>query len=76
MSLGYTADEKLAIAKQYLIPMAAKATGVRDTFTISDEALSLLMRGYCRESGVRNLQKHIDKVTARAVVVGRLQTHG
>jgi Lon-like ATP-dependent protease len=59
---GYTAAEKLAIAKQYLIPAAQRASGVRAGFGISDAALEQLMRGYCRESGVRNLQKHVDKV--------------
>ncbi len=61
-TIGYTAAEKLVIAKRYLIPAAQQSTGVHANFLIEDEALDQLMRGYCRESGVRNLQKHIDKV--------------
>jgi ATP-dependent Lon protease len=61
---GYVAEEKLAIAKQYLIPHAKKDSGVSDTnFDIQDDALGVLIRSYCRESGVRNLQKQIEKVS-------------
>lgn len=60
---GYVAEEKLAIAKQYLIPQAMRDSGLRpDNIVILDEALQLLIKSYCRESGVRNLQKHIEKV--------------
>ena len=60
---GYVAEEKLNIAKQYLIPTAMKLTGVtEDKFAISDESLNSLIKFYCRESGVRNLQKHIEKI--------------
>ncbi|CAF0941961.1 unnamed protein product [Rotaria sp. Silwood1] len=60
---GYVAEEKLAIAKNYLIPMATKQTGVKnDAIEIKDSALMYLIKAYCRESGVRNLQKHIEKI--------------
>ncbi|KAK4336937.1 hypothetical protein RND71_044091 [Anisodus tanguticus] len=60
---GYVAEEKLNIAKQYLIPTAMKLTGVtEDKFKISDDSLNNLIKFYCRESGVRNLQKHIEKI--------------
>lgn len=60
---GYVAEEKLNIAKQYLIPTAMKLTGVtEEKFKISDESLNSLIKFYCRESGVRNLQKHIEKI--------------
>ncbi|XP_065081617.1 lon protease homolog, mitochondrial isoform X2 [Ochlerotatus camptorhynchus] len=60
---GYVAEEKVAIAKQYLIPQAKKNCGLEDKhINITDEALNLLIRSYCRESGVRNLQKQIEKV--------------
>lgn len=60
---GYVAEEKMAIAKQYLIPHAQKDCGVNDEgFVIEDSALSTLIKSYCRESGVRNLQKHIEKL--------------
>lgn len=60
---GYVAEEKIAIARQYLIPQAMKDCGLTDKhINISEDALNMLIRSYCRESGVRNLQKHIEKV--------------
>ncbi|XP_032680827.1 lon protease homolog, mitochondrial isoform X2 [Odontomachus brunneus] len=60
---GYVAEEKLAIAKQYLIPQAKTESGLsNEQITIDDSALTVLIKSYCRESGVRNLQKHIEKV--------------
>lgn len=55
---GYVAEEKVAIAKQYLIPQAKKDSGVTDeNIAIQENALTTLIKSYCRESGVRNLQK-------------------
>lgn len=60
---GYVAEEKLAIAKQYLLPQAMGDSGLKENqIKVEDEALNILIRNYCRESGVRNLQKHIEKV--------------
>ncbi|XP_012223862.2 lon protease homolog, mitochondrial isoform X1 [Linepithema humile] len=60
---GYVAEEKLAIAKQYLVPQARTESGLsNDQISIQDEALTSLIKSYCRESGVRSLQKHIEKV--------------
>ncbi|XP_072746411.1 lon protease homolog, mitochondrial isoform X2 [Anoplolepis gracilipes] len=60
---GYVAEEKLAIAKQYLVPQARTECGLSsDQINIQDNALTTLIKSYCRESGVRNLQKHIEKV--------------
>lgn len=60
---GYVAEEKLAIAKQYLVPQSMNDSGLSNTqINIDDSALNLLIKFYCRESGVRNLQKHIEKV--------------
>jgi len=60
---GYVAEEKLAIAKQYLIPQARIESGLRNNQIIMhDNALTALIKSYCRESGVRSLQKHIEKV--------------
>ncbi|XP_066597910.1 lon protease homolog, mitochondrial isoform X2 [Prorops nasuta] len=60
---GYVAEEKLAIAKQYLVPQAMKDSGLtNEQVIIQDNALNTLIKSYCRESGVRNLQKHIEKV--------------
>ncbi|XP_046622746.1 lon protease homolog, mitochondrial isoform X1 [Neodiprion virginianus] len=63
---GYVAEEKVAIAKQYLIPQAMQDSGLSENhLKIHDDALSLLIKSYCRESGVRNLQKHIEKVSRK-----------
>ncbi|XP_046818644.1 lon protease homolog, mitochondrial isoform X1 [Vespa crabro] len=60
---GYVAEEKLAIAKQYLIPQAMNDCGLNDSqITMQDNSLTSLIKYYCRESGVRNLQKHIEKI--------------
>lgn len=60
---GYVGEEKIAIARQYLIPQSTKESGVSDEqIEITDNALLTLIKSYCRESGVRNLQKHIEKV--------------
>lgn len=60
---GYVAEEKMAIAKKYLIPQAQKDCGVtNEGIAIEDSALGTLIKSYCRESGVRNLQKHIEKL--------------
>lgn len=63
---GYVAEEKLAIAKQYLLPQAMKESGLSDKqISIDDTSINSLIKSYCRESGVRNLQKHIEKVTRK-----------
>uniref|UniRef100_A0A8C4ZBX1 Lon protease homolog, mitochondrial n=1 Tax=Gadus morhua TaxID=8049 RepID=A0A8C4ZBX1_GADMO len=60
---GYVAEEKLAIAERYLVPQLRALTGLtQESGAISPEALSLLIKQYCRESGVRNLQKQVEKV--------------
>ena len=57
---SYTPDEKLEIAKQYLIPQELKKHALADEeFLISDEALKLLIDEYTRESGVRGLRRKI-----------------
>lgn len=63
---GYVAEEKMAIARQYLIPQAMRDCGITaDHVNIEDDALKTLIRSYCRESGVRNLQKHIEKIVRK-----------
>ncbi|VUZ39891.1 unnamed protein product [Hymenolepis diminuta] len=64
---GYVAEEKMAIAQRYLLPQASKASGLDDgQVEITDGALQRLIKQYCRESGVRNLQKHVEKVLRKA----------
>ena len=60
---GYIASEKFAIAKRYLEPEAVETTGVPEEKTeISDQAMHKLIEEYCRESGVRNLKNHVEKI--------------
>ena len=60
---GYTPSEKLAIAKRYLVPRQLERNGLRENqFSITDDALLLLIEGYTRESGVRQLERTIGSV--------------
>lgn len=57
---GYTEEEKVKIAEQYLVPKQAKNHGLKGkTFAISERALRDLINYYTRESGVRNLEREI-----------------
>ncbi|KAK0156060.1 Lon protease, mitochondrial [Merluccius polli] len=74
---GYVAEEKLAIAERYLVPQLRTLTGLtQESGAISPEALSLLIKQYCRESGVRNLQKQVEKVFRKVAfqIVGGQET--
>ena len=62
---GYDHPEKEHIAKDYLIPKVVKDSGLAELERpgfIADDAIDDLIRWYCRESGVRNLQKQIEKL--------------
>ncbi|XP_030075462.1 lon protease homolog, mitochondrial [Microcaecilia unicolor] len=64
---GYVAQEKLAIAERYLVPQARAMCGLNEEKAkITSEALTVLIKQYCRESGVRNLQKQVDKVLRKS----------
>ena len=58
---GYTEEEKLAIAQQYLIPKQAAEHGLRvgGEITFRDDAIKRLIQGYTREAGLRNLEREI-----------------
>lgn len=63
---GYIAEEKREIAKKYLIPSSMNQNGLNDSQIIfKDEAIDVLNRSYCRESGVRNLKNQIDKISRK-----------
>lgn len=65
---GYTEDEKLAIAKNYLVPKEIKQNGIKDNeITIDDEAILNIIRFYTREAGVRNLDREISKICRKVV---------
>jgi ATP-dependent Lon protease len=60
---GYTEEEKLAIARRYLLPRQRQRNGLtEDQADITDEALAAIIRGYTREAGVRNLEREIGAV--------------
>lgn len=66
---GYVSDEKMAIAEKYLSPAAKELAGLKDAdVKLSDEALKELIQSYCRESGVRNLKKQIEKVYRKSAL--------
>ncbi len=66
---GYTLEEKRQIAEQYLVPRQTERNGLNnDQLTIEPDALDLLIEGYTRESGVRQLERTIGGV-ARGVAV-------
>ena len=66
---GYVAEEKLAIAERYLTPAAKLASGIGEkTVELTRSAIESLIKFYCRESGVRNLKKHIEKVFRKAAL--------
>lgn len=60
---GYTEDEKVEIAKRYLVNRQLEANGLKtDQASISDTALHNIVNGYTRESGCRNLEREIGSV--------------
>lgn len=66
---GYVADEKKAIANRYLGPQAKELAGLKDADVQLDEsAIEELINKYCRESGVRNLKKQIEKVYRKSAL--------
>ncbi|KAH6607632.1 hypothetical protein Trco_003945 [Trichoderma cornu-damae] len=66
---GYVADEKKAIANRYLAPAAKEAAGLKEAdVQLTDEAIEELIKSYCRESGVRNLKKQIEKVYRKSAL--------
>jgi ATP-dependent Lon protease len=63
---GYTDNEKIAIAKGYLIPRQIRENGLRPTeLSFSDDALQKIIRDYTREAGVRNLERKIGAVARK-----------
>ena len=65
---GYTEDEKINIAKKYLLPKQIKSNGLRkDELTMTDTALRDIVRYYTREAGVRNLEREVAKVCRKVV---------
>ena len=60
---GYTEDEKVQIAKRYLVPRQLEQTGLsKEKLALEDEALREIIEGYTREAGVRELERRIGAV--------------
>ena len=65
---GYTEDEKLNIAKRYLMPKQTTNNGIEDNeLRISDSAILDAIRYYTREAGVRNLERELAKICRKVV---------
>jgi ATP-dependent Lon protease len=74
---GYSHEEKLQIAKRYLVPRNLKEHGLtQDHIEFTDEALSVIIKQYTREAGVRNLSREIANIcrkVARRVAEGNTE---
>ncbi len=65
---GYTEDEKINIANKFLLPKTIKENGVKDgEMDLSDGTIKEVIRNYTKESGVRNLEREISKITRKVV---------
>ena len=74
---GYTEDEKINISNKFLLPKQIKENGVKDgELEIKEGTIKEIIRSYTRESGVRNLEREISKVTRKVVkkVVNKEET--
>ena len=65
---GYTEDEKINIANKYLLPKQIKDNGVKDgEMKLDDDTIKDVIRYYTKESGVRNLEREISKISRKVV---------
>jgi ATP-dependent Lon protease len=73
---GYTAEEKLQIAKRYLVPRQIERNGLkRSKLSFTDSGLKAIIEGYTREAGVRQLEREVGSVArkvARGVAEGTI----
>ncbi len=66
---GYTEEEKLQIARRYLVPRQLKANGLTaEQVQVSDDALTRIIGDYTREAGCRNLERQIGAILRSAAV--------
>jgi ATP-dependent Lon protease len=77
---GYTEEEKIHIAKRYLIPRQVNEHGIKlgEQIEFTDEALREIIHGYTREAGVRNLEREIAGLVrkqARRLAEGKTEKH-
>jgi ATP-dependent Lon protease len=75
---GYTEQEKVEIAKRFLVPKSVEGTGLTDkNINFTDESIQTVISRYTREAGVRNLEREINSIcrkVARKVVAEGAQT--
>ncbi|HUE88544.1 MAG TPA: endopeptidase La [Vicinamibacterales bacterium] len=75
---GYTEEEKVQIAKKFLVPKAVEGNGLTDKNILFDDAsIQTIISRYTREAGVRNLEREINSIcrkVARRVVVEGVET--
>src|SRR3954466_11614558 len=65
---GYTEDEKMNIARRYLVPKQMKNNGLKeDELKVTDAGLLDIVRYYTREAGVRNLEREVAKISRKSV---------
>ena len=65
---GYTEEEKINIAQRYLVPKQLKANGLKaEELKVEEEAVRDIIRYYTRESGVRNLERELAKISRKTV---------
>ncbi len=65
---GYTEDEKINIANNYLIPKQIKDNGLKEgEFNLNDNVLKDIIQSYTKEAGVRNLEREISKLARKTV---------
>jgi ATP-dependent Lon protease len=73
---GYTAEEKLQIAKRYLVPRQIERSGLkRSQVAFSDAGLKAIIADYTREAGVRSLEREIGSVCRKVAVQVAMGTH-
>lgn len=64
---SYTEEEKLQIAKRYLVPRQIKSNGLKENqLSLSEQAIRKIIRNYTREAGVRNLEREIGSLCRKA----------
>ncbi len=75
---GYTPNEKVAIARQFLVPKQREANGLKDgQVELKDDTILAIIESYTREAGVRNLEREIGGVcrkVARRIVQKKVET--